>query len=437
MNKQMLKGRALENMRDQPVAIIRETKETVKSKYAPNMLKNVTDISQVKVLNENQYKNREPMRDNPHTQNGAKKSALASKSLSALKGADNRASSEEMMMLTSLKSSTSNSAIHWSSNVSFEKPRTPPVAAEIQVEMIAVNGEIEDTFLNDDFTLLESNSSINSNQVPKRNFINLPNFISNHTNGEEDESEEPKTQSRLIKKHLSIRKKKSTIARRKYLAPADKRGLQLNAIIGYNGKYANKNMTWSPEREFFAFTCGTVVCIEDLKSGKQTLLCEHQEDVTVLTLRNDCIQMASASGMPQKSEYKDKNSKQSQITIWDCDSNKICVKLYHKNSSVITALSFSQDDRFLISIGDYRTPSLTVWGTYDYTCLVSMDNLNYGIHDVAWNPSRCNEFALCGQNKMLVVWTLEENKGNKNCSLRSFECEIPLAICEVSYRNKI
>lgn len=419
-------------MRDQPVAIIRETKDVVKSKYAPNMLKNVTDINQVKVLNENQY---ESMRDsNPNSvQNGVKKCALASKSLSALKGVDSRTSGDEMMLPTALKSSTSNSAIHWSSDVSFEKPRTPPIAAEIQVEMIAVNGEIEDTFLNDDFTLLESNSSMNSNQVPKRNFINLPNFISNN-NVDEHESEPAKPQTRLIKKHLSIRKKKSTIAKRKYLAPADKRGLQLNAIIGYNGKYANKNMIWSPEREFFAFTCGTVVCIEDLKSGKQTLLCEHQEDVTVLTLRNDCLQMASASGMLQKSEDKDKHSKQSQITIWDCDSNKICVKLYHKNSSAITALSFSRDDRFLISIGDYRTPSLAVWGTYDYTCLVSMDNLNYGIHDVAWNPSRCNEFALCGQNKMLVVWTLEE-KSNRNCSLRSFECEIPLAICEVSHKN--
>ncbi len=86
---------------------------------------------------------------------------------------DSRGPGEEM----ALKGSTSNSAIHWSSNVSFEKPRTPPVAAEIQIEMIAVNGEIEDTFLNDEFTLLESNSSMNSNQVPKR-FISLPNFVS-------------------------------------------------------------------------------------------------------------------------------------------------------------------------------------------------------------------------------------------------------------------
>ena len=144
--------------------------------------------------------------------------------------------------------------------------------------------------------------------------------------------------------------------------------------------------------------------------------------------------MASASACLHNSAVaseKDSSAKQSQVTIWDCDTKQIVLKLYHRNSSAITALSFSRDDRFLISIGDYRTPSLAIWGTFDYTCLVSMDNLNYGIHDVAWNPSKCNEFALCGQNKMLVVWSLAE-KTNKNCSLRSFECDIPLAVCEVS-----
>ncbi len=53
MNKQMLKGRALENMRGQPVAIIRETEAVDKPKNGnPNTLKNVTDISRVNVLSE-------------------------------------------------------------------------------------------------------------------------------------------------------------------------------------------------------------------------------------------------------------------------------------------------------------------------------------------------------------------------------------------------
>ena len=36
---------------------------------------------------------------------------------------------------------------------------------------------------------------------------------------------------------------------------------------------------------------------------------------------------------------------------------------------------------------------------------------------------------MCGQNKMLIVWSLDE-KPMRTGSLRSFECEIPLAICE-------
>ena len=67
--------------------------------------------------------------------------------------------------------------------------------------------------------------------------------------------------SRSIRKCAGVREKRSTVARRKYLAPADKRGLQLNGIIGYNGKYANKNVIWSPEREFFAFTCGNLFMV--------------------------------------------------------------------------------------------------------------------------------------------------------------------------------
>ena len=187
-------------------------------------------------------------------------------------------------------------------------------------------------------------------------------------------------------------------------------------------------MIWSPDREFFAFTCGTIVCIEDLKSGNQTLLYDdHQEDLTVLTLRNDCLQMASGSAYSQQ---KSLSTRQSQITIWDCDSYKKVAKLFHKNSSMITLMSYSPDDHFLISIGDYKNPSLSIWSTFDYAAVVCMDELSFQIHDVAWNVCKCNEFALCGENKMLAVWSLEE-KSMKNCSLRSFECEIPLAICEV------
>lgn len=436
---EMPKGRALEEMRDLPVSIVAEFKkktnvvkknQRTKSTDSKPSMKNPGDIRKVNVLNEDQF---EALKAN-------KKASLTSKSLTALKSTVK--SSEE-----SFKTSSSNSAIHWSSNVSFEKPRTPPIAAEIQIETIAVNGEIEDTFLNDELTLLESNSSMNSNQ---KKFPNLPNFITSEItsmgqkelpsdqvdeipeNEPIDELKEINEQTlykKGLEKHLSIRKKPSHKSKRRYLAPTDQCGLKLNSIIGYNGKYANKNMVWSPELDLFAFTCGTIVCVEDLKTGKQTLLYDDQEDVTVLTLRNDSLQMASASALLEtKSSLK--ASKQSQITIWNCETFKVVTKLIHKSVSFITNMSFSHDDRFLISIGDYQTPSFSIWGTFDYSCLVSMDNLNCIINDIAWNPCKCNEFALCGANKMLVVWTLAE-KPMKKCSLKSYECEMPLSISEV------
>ena len=200
-------------------------------------------------------------------------------------------------------------------------------------------------------------------------------------------------------------------------------------------------MVWSPEREFFAFTIGSIVCVEDLKTGKQKLFYDHQEDITVLALRHDDSQMASASAYLLHNKSNPNNrlfnssikSVQSQIVIWklNCEAFEIFINLFHKNSSNITCMNYSSDDRFLISIGDYKTPSLIIWNTYDYSCLVSMDNLNHVIHDIAWNPCKCNEFVMCGQNKMLIVWSLDE-KPMRTGSLRSFECEIPLAICEVS-----
>jgi hypothetical protein len=197
-------------------------------------------------------------------------------------------------------------------------------------------------------------------------------------------------------------------------------------------------MIWSPEREFFAFTCGSIVCVEELKTGKQNLLHNHHEDITVLSMRNDCFQMASSSAYTQKKQLDSINttpselkSKQSLITIWSCEAPfKIVINLFHKNSSIVTCMNYSTDDRFLISIGDFKTPSLTIWNTYDYTSLVNMDSLNYIIYDVAWNPCKCNEFTLCGQSKMLAVWSLDE-KPMKICSLRSSEMEVPLILCEV------
>jgi WD40 repeat protein len=209
----MPNGRKLEEMKDlqtNHVSIVRESK-------SKNKLKHVNDVN--KLLYKNSF---EEMKINSQTKKPI--SSLTSKSMSALETTLSSSSSANENRL--LASSTS--VIDWitsGANISFEKPRTPPIATEIHIETVAVNGEIEDTFLNDEFTLLDSNLSGNSSV---KKFINLPTFVNGDTIFEQylspceqhenyDKDEDLKrigNKQPYVQKHLNIRKKSSIAASR-------------------------------------------------------------------------------------------------------------------------------------------------------------------------------------------------------------------------------
>ncbi|XP_046861004.1 WD repeat-containing protein 90-like [Xenia sp. Carnegie-2017] len=84
---------------------------------------------------------------------------------------------------------------------------------------------------------------------------------------------------------------------------------------------------------------------------------------------------------------------------------------YH--SYEIVGLHFSRDDRFLISVGDYRECSVVIWGTKDYNVLTS-SYTKTPIHDIAWDPYTMNEFVSVGQDGHVLFWLLEESRGSFN-----------------------
>ena len=437
-------GRGLEDLRDLPIKIVRE-----KSSVANSSEKSSKSQTNLIGLSESA----DPSR---------KYGSLVSKSLSALEN-EKKASSIRPMEANGWLSASSGSFYD-------EKPRTPPIAAaQIQIETITVNSE--DTFFNDEFTFLESSGSNNSSKVTTKKFLDLPNLLieqekpsssllngfssssscfSNENISQTPQNEKGQKKTKKAKpkcqKHLSTRKRESTYAKRRYLAPEDKCGLKLSSLIGYNGKNSTQNVIWCPEKEFFAFTIGSVLCVEDLKSGKQKILSAHQEDITVISQRNDNSQIASASAYSlltksANNDLADLSLTQCQIILWNCSGNTIemSANLFHKNASNINSMKFSYDDRFLATIGDYKLPSLNIWNIYDQSLIARIDELSFVVNDMCWNPSKCNEFVLCGENRTLTVWNLEE-KPMRNGSLRSYECEVPLIIIEVrliSYFNFI
>ncbi|XP_065066075.1 WD repeat-containing protein 90-like [Rhopilema esculentum] len=213
--------------------------------------------------------------------------------------------------------------------------------------------------------------------------------------------------------HFKAREKISKLAEKRYSAPPNQAGLKLNSVVGYDG-LGRSNMIWHPVTGLFAYSCGCMVIVEDLTSGKQKHLRYHVEDISTMAVQNDGQVIASASAAGP-------SSKKSQICVWEV-STGLCRKSINHHKNAVVAMQYSRDDRFLLTIGDYRECSVVIWSTMDYTVLVSTFT-RYPIHAVSWDPFTMNEFATVGQNGSVLFWLLDETK--QQAFLNIHEAEVP------------
>ena len=79
-------------------------------------------------------------------------------------------------------------------------------------------------------------------------------------------------------------------------------------------------------------------------------------------------------------------------------------------------MAYSRDDRFLISVGDYRECSVVIWGTKDYNVLTS-SYTQVPIHDLSWDPYTMNEFVSVGEDGNVLFWLLDETRGSFNLNV--------------------
>ena len=122
----------------------------------------------------------------------------------------------------------------------------------------------------------------------------------------------------------------------------------------------------------------------------------------------------------------------------------------------VQSLSYSRDDRLLLSIGikissrlkmvpfhvililnvlvpfhdililnvlvpgNYQDGSLAVWGTWDYS-LLAATSLSHAIHGHAWDPFTAYEFVTVGVWEGVGgvnFWLVEDDMGGKKCQLK-------------------
>ncbi|CAF3644159.1 unnamed protein product [Adineta steineri] len=229
-----------------------------------------------------------------------------------------------------------------------------------------------------------------------------------------------------IRRHFIQRINHSQLAKKRYVAPANQESLKLQSIIGYNGN-GRENVVWHAQTGFFAYTVGCNIIVENLNNNHQTILTGHTEEISTLALSNDVTMLASA----QCSIIMNKDELQTKIIIWDI--KMLRQKLFlHQSVYAIQSMAFSRDDRFLLTMGDYRKAHLTLWSTQDFTSLLnwSDESSSAYINCLAWNPMRANEFCLGCSNNLIRFCTIIEQTNNSNLKLQVINGQMPSSISE-------
>ncbi|ROI16431.1 WD repeat-containing protein 90 [Anabarilius grahami] len=216
-------------------------------------------------------------------------------------------------------------------------------------------------------------------------------------------------------KHFTPRFKTSVLDQTVVAPPSGQAGLSLKAVIGYNGN-GRGNMVWNPDSGLFVYSCGCVVVVEDLHTGSQRQWLGHTEEISTLAVTHDAQMVASASGGGA--------SHSSLICIWNVSDGSCRNRLsYHKGA--VQSLTFSRDDMYLLSVGDFSEPVVALWSTRSFELLCTV-HISIPLHDASFCPFTANELTLIGSSA--VVFTQIQTHDNKTSELQAQKVGLPDAV---------
>ncbi|XP_006894964.1 PREDICTED: WD repeat-containing protein 90 [Elephantulus edwardii] len=222
-------------------------------------------------------------------------------------------------------------------------------------------------------------------------------------------------------KHFVARFKVSQLPKNLTYAPAGGERLRLKAVVGYNGN-GRANMVWRPDTGFFAYSCGSLVVVEDLHSGSQQHWPGHPEEVSTLALSHNAQVLASASCCGSETA-------RCQVRLWDV-STGACRGLILHHESAVQALAFSPDDRLLVTLGDYSDRTLALWSTATHE-LVTSTRLAQPMHGVAFSPGDTTELTCVGRGS-ITFWALQQHGADIRLQVHTEPLPVEVAAGELT-----
>ncbi|XP_071778668.1 cilia- and flagella-associated protein 52 [Centroberyx gerrardi] len=187
--------------------------------------------------------------------------------------------------------------------------------------------------------------------------------------------------------------------------------LELEAVIGFNG-HLFSGLRVHPDREHLIYPLGCTVILKAIKDGKQEFLHGHTNNVSCVSVsKSGCY---IASGQVTFMGFK------ADIIIWDHAKRAIYARLQlHK--AKVEALSFSPNDKYLVSLGGQDDDSLVVWNIETKQAICgSPASAHSAGHCLTIQYSNTNDniFVSAG-NGTLRVWELDLH----NRKIRPTECQ--------------
>ena len=172
--------------------------------------------------------------------------------------------------------------------------------------------------------------------------------------------------------------------------------LNLLAVIGFNGAVID-GLILHPNNEELIFPIGSQIVVRNVLTRQDRFLNGHTNDISTMTISNSGKYLAS--GQKTFSGFK------ADIIIWDLETMSL-VHRFSIHKYLIQSLSFSFNDKYLVSLGGVEDNYLIVWDVQTGKALCGNTAGTDFVRQVKFYNQSDNMLVTC-QNYGIRIWQVD------------------------------
>ena len=172
--------------------------------------------------------------------------------------------------------------------------------------------------------------------------------------------------------------------------------LNLQAVIGFNGTVVD-GLILHPDNETIIFPIGNQIVVRNVLKRQDQFLKGHSNYISALTL--------SKSGRYLASGQKTYSGFKADIIIWDLQIMSL-IHRFSIHKYLIQSLSFSHDEKYLVSLGGAEDNYLIVWDIETGKAICGNAAGTDVVHQVKYFNTTNAHIITC-QNYGIRIWTVE------------------------------